>query len=470
MTRLSVSINFDPRKADAAYKPFPSFGEWADVYVDEVRWERYTAQLEELRSATPDLLSKSLEIVKRAAALDTGAIEGLYETDRGFTFTVATQAALWEDALGQKGPNVRPLFESQLRAYDFVLDLATQAIPIAEAWIRQLHSVICSSQDTYRAWTELGWQNLPLPKGRYKELPNHVLKADGAVHSYAPVDMTPTEMYRLIEELRSDSFQSAHPAVQASYSHYALAAIHPFADGNGRVARALASVFSYRCCSVPVLILSENRGEYLAALSAADAGRCAEFVRFIGDRILDSIQTVRDGFLAAGLPSTDESVAAIEQLYRTEVRYNEKWVDAAGSKLMGLVVDELSRRLTTVREHGIEQGFAWSQSSVPVVRLNSRPPLDVSQRTVVLILKTKPPATAELNKLFAVEVPKDAGSEDNVVVQEVGGERHLEARIRDVLPSPSAQLQIRVALWAEAIARSALEELAGLARKSLNST
>jgi Fic family protein len=220
MTRHSLSINFDPRKADAAYKPFPSFGKWADVYVDEVRWNRYTAQLEELRSATPDLMSRSLEIVKRAAALDTGAIEGLYDTDRGFTFTVATQAAMWEDALGQRGPNVRPLFESQLRAYDFVLDLATHAVPIAEAWIRQLHSVICSSQDTYHAWTELGWQDLLLPKGEYKHLPNHVVKADGAIHSYAPVDMTPTEMYRLIEELRSEAFQSAHPAAQASYAHY----------------------------------------------------------------------------------------------------------------------------------------------------------------------------------------------------------------------------------------------------------
>ena len=73
-----MSINFDPRKADAAYKPFPSFGEWGHVYADEARWRRYTSELEELRRATPDLLSRSLEIVKRAAALDTGAIEGLF--------------------------------------------------------------------------------------------------------------------------------------------------------------------------------------------------------------------------------------------------------------------------------------------------------------------------------------------------------------------------------------------------------
>jgi len=64
--------------------------------------------------------------VKRAAALDTGAIEGLYEVDRGFTYTVAFETAAWEVELAKKGENVRPLFEAQLHAYDYVLDLATK--------------------------------------------------------------------------------------------------------------------------------------------------------------------------------------------------------------------------------------------------------------------------------------------------------------------------------------------------------
>ena len=121
------------RRADAAYKPFPSFSEWSSMcLLDTTRWDRYTAELNELRKTSPDLLPKALEIVKRAAALDTGAIEGLYETDRGFTFTVATEAAYWQAALQQKGANVPALFKSQLDAYDYVVDFATQQVPIAE--------------------------------------------------------------------------------------------------------------------------------------------------------------------------------------------------------------------------------------------------------------------------------------------------------------------------------------------------
>ena len=37
-----------------------------------------------------------------------------------------------------------------------------------------------------------------------------------------------------------------HPAIAAAWAHIALAAIHPFADGNGRTARVLASLAMYR--------------------------------------------------------------------------------------------------------------------------------------------------------------------------------------------------------------------------------
>jgi len=86
--------------------------------------------------------------------------------------------------------------------------------------------------------TTVGPQEQALPKGQYKIMPNHVRTRKGADHSYAPVDVTPAEMARLVAELRSDAFLTAHPVLQAAYAHYGLVAIHPFADGNGRVARA----------------------------------------------------------------------------------------------------------------------------------------------------------------------------------------------------------------------------------------
>jgi len=468
-----VVIDFDPRKADAAYKPFPPFVEWANIGVDETRWARYTTRLKELRSTSPELLGKALEIVKRAAAFDTGAVEGLYSTDRGFTFTVATQAAMWEDAVGRKGAKVRPLFESQLRAYDLVLDLANKAVPIAEAWIRRLHEEICFSQATYRAWTELGWQELALPKAQYKHSPNHVVKADGTIHSYAPVDMTPTEMFRLVEEIRSPAFESAHPALQAAYSHYALAAIHPFGDGNGRVARALASVFSYRCCSVPILILTESRSGYLSALAAADAGSYEVFVEFISNRIMDAIQMSEDALAAAASPPSESSVAAIESFYgpagdaerRTREGYTVEEVDQAAMRLLQIVGEELAQQVGSLSSSVIDPVMGRINFSGQPMKASSRLPLRASEGTgLYLSLSAKAPVGASVVRDFSVEVPIDCGREDDLLLHDLKRSAHLEVRITDLLPSPSPQLLIRVKLWAEGVVRSMLDELARIVK------
>ena len=85
----------------------------------------------------------------RYAGTDTGAIEGLYTTDRGFTRTVAIEAAHWEVAANERGPNAAAIIKDQIEAYEWVLDLVTEARPITEHVIRELHTMLCRSQDTY---------------------------------------------------------------------------------------------------------------------------------------------------------------------------------------------------------------------------------------------------------------------------------------------------------------------------------
>jgi len=214
---------------------------------------------------------------------------------------------------------VRPLFEAQMAAYDYDLDLATKAEHMSEAAIRFIHEVVCRAQDTYAVVTAVGPQQQPLPKGQYKSLSNHVRTRKGTDHSYAPVDMTPPEMQRLVTELRSPEFITAHPAIQAAYAHYGLVVVHPFADGNGRVARALASVFAYREMSMPIVILTEQKDLYLDALEAADSGEYQQFVHFMTDRMLDTMNLVEDSIRTAVMPNPMSELADFERLYLTRV-------------------------------------------------------------------------------------------------------------------------------------------------------
>jgi Fic family protein len=449
------STGLDLRKADAAYKPFPAFAEWSKSNVAMQHWDRYAEELRRLRSESAALLTKALEIVKRAAAVDTGAIEGLYDTDRGFTFTIASEAAHWEAALAQKGPRVRALFDAQLAAYDFVIDLATQAVPIAEAWIRQLHEELCRPQDTYRIWTEVGWQEQALPKGQYKYSPNHVLKADGTIHSYAPVDMTPTEMYRLCEELRSESFLAAHSALQASYAHYALAVIHPFADGNGRVARALASVFTCRALSVPILILTDTQKDYLESLAAADAGDFQPFVDFILSRTLDAIRLASDSIHAAESPSVEESVAALKRLYITKVGMTQAELDEAGYKLFEVFREQLMRRAQAIAVEGVfTAGFVLPGAPRPPRRPSHLAPKEARGRGGIILRS----ADEQVLRFFQLEVPKVTASHEDLVIRALDTTDSFEARVAEVVP-PSAALQLRLSIWIGKLLADALAEL-----------
>lgn len=239
----------------------------------------------------------------QAAAIDSGAIEGLYPPDRGFTLTVLAEAAAWEAQLGTRSTEQRQLIEAQFAGYQLALDAATSATPISEAWIRRIHEVVCAPQKTIRVLTPQGFEEQDFTaQGIYKVRPNHVRSADGRLHSYAPVSAVPDEMRRFVEQMRSDEFQAAHPALQAAYAHFCLTSIHPFQDGNGRVARVLASVFLCRAASVPLVIFEEEKAEYFQALAAADAAKVQPFANFIFGSAVRSIDLVSDQLRPAPAP------------------------------------------------------------------------------------------------------------------------------------------------------------------------
>jgi hypothetical protein len=112
-----------------------------------------------------------------------------------------------------------------------------------------------------------------------------------------------------MEQIRTPEFESAHPIVQSSYLHYGFVMIHPFADGNGRVARALASIFFYRLLSIPFLVFANQKTAYLDALHQADLRQTRPLLVFFRDRGIDTVQLVIDHLLTAEVPAP-ESIAA----------------------------------------------------------------------------------------------------------------------------------------------------------------
>lgn len=423
MTDLSL------RQADQLYQGFPDFSDWPAPDENDLRlWDRFASRLLEIRSAaTPEALRKAVDVAVRAAALDTGAIEGLYSVDRGFTMTVATQALAWEHAIEEKGGNVRDLFESQLRAYELVIDAVTGHHPISEAWIRVLHETLCGPQTHYRVLTDQGWQEHELRKGVYKSQPNHVRLGDGSVHSYAPVDRVGSEMHRLLEQVRTPAFENAHPIAQASYIHYGFVVIHPFADGNGRVARALASVFFYKALSIPFLVFANQRTAYFDALHQADLRARRPLPTFFRDRGIDTMQLVIDHLLTAEAPSSEDIIKKARLL------------DDAGIRLLVLVEGQLEALALTALLPGLKLLFAPEGDHVLRVLL-----ADNEDRDVTTLIRTR---VARAPTPFPLVLEDSNDSEDP-----------LEARFEDAYPEISESLRIRLANWCQRLLGRLLED------------
>jgi Fic family protein len=432
----------DVAAVDALYRRFPDFSSWPRLGpVQRDLWARFSAELnDQKRSATADRLARAVTVAVRAAAIDTGAIEGLYQVDRGFTMSVALQTLAWEHALGERGEGVRELFEAQLAGYELAIGAVTGKTPLSEAWLRSLHEQICAPQATYRVLTAMGWQEQPFQKGRYKDSPNHVRLADGSYHAYAPVAAVAPEMHRLFEQLRTPGFEEAHPVEQTAYAHHALTAVHPFADGNGRVARALGSVYLYKDQSIPLVVYASQRGAYFDALAKADEGDPGPWLAFVADRGIDTMQLVEENLRTAAGPRPDEVAESFAALASPAMErlQNLAW------RLLAEVQARWVRATETVPQ--VDAGISWTEVGHQPTSYGYRPG---AAQTFVLKIYTPTNLSFDATDTFRVNIARDDANPFRFQLEALASQDVLDVREEDVAPEVTASLSLRLDQWVQ---------------------
>lgn len=440
----------DIETADSLYREPPDLSAWTGLTATDVElWDRFAENLAAKRAAAPpEAFGKSVEVAMRAAAIDTGAIEGLYSVDRGFTLTVAMQGIAWQHMIDEKGPAVRRLFEAQLAAYELVLDAVTKRLPVSEAWIRALHETICAAQPAYRVLTPMGWQDHPLARGCYKTAPNHVRLADGSLYAYAPVESVPFAMRRLVDILASSELAAAHPLLQASYAHYALVNIHPFTDGNGRVARALASVYFYRAASIPLVVFADQRRPYFDALEAADRGDAAPLIAFFRERGLDTMQLAAAGLASSSARQPDEVAEDLGELYGEQ--------EAIALRLLGAIEQGLSARLATLRLPAAVEARLERHDQCGGGELDGWQPLGVY---VALALQTSQPPLRRAEIRFQVLTCTDPGAYFTFRLAATDDGEPLDVRRDAVDRELTTSFRLRLTQWIDRQLARALEVL-----------
>jgi hypothetical protein len=238
------------------YVPIKHFAEFAGLRLDDDQHHKLGhAITDRVGHVGDDQYRQCLDVIVRAAAVETGAVELLYETTPGATMSVALDEDGWREQFDGDASNALGHIDAQLSVYGEIGNVPDQ---FTEVWIRELHRQVTEGQDTYTVQTPIGAQERPLPRGQYKQSANEVRTRSGRRYLYAPVIDTQPEMARLVEILNSQEFRQSSAILQATYVHWAITHIHPFADGNGRVARAIASMFLLTGTGVPLLIFADR--------------------------------------------------------------------------------------------------------------------------------------------------------------------------------------------------------------------
>lgn len=145
-------------------------------------------------------------------------------------------------------------------------------MPLTQNFIRELHKILLRQDYTV-------YKNLPggvttsyvIHAGQYKTRPNSVITRYGDRFDYASPKETPALMEELVDWY-NEAEQTAkyHPVELAALFHYRYIRIHPFEDGNGRIARLLVNYILGRHGWPMIVVRSRIKSKYIEALHKAD--------------------------------------------------------------------------------------------------------------------------------------------------------------------------------------------------------
>lgn len=224
-----------------------------------------------------------LERLRRQWAIETGVLERLYSLSEGATKTLIEQgldAALisHEDSdrpPGQVLAHIRDQHAAIEGLYQFISDQRR----LSKSYLRELHSVLTAHQPTFEAKDLLGnYCEREMIRGAWKTYPNNVELEDGSTFQFCPPEHVESEIDRLLMMHDGHEGLGVPPEVEAAWIHHRFTLIHPFVDGNGRIARCLATLILLRSKWFPLVITRDDKVAYLSALRSADQGDLSPLV------------------------------------------------------------------------------------------------------------------------------------------------------------------------------------------------
>ena len=187
----------------------------------------------------------------------------------GSTITELENQIMFDHGVSLKGKSIeeQSMNLDLKAAYEKAIELAKQHKPITIDTLISLSALVM--KNTGKEYnTALG--NFSSARGELRLL--NVTAGVGG-RSYMNYSKVPAKLAEFCDQLNAERVKSATMTVDELYqisfdAHYNLVTIHPWADGNGRMARLVMNMLQFEFGLIPTKILKEDKEEYIKALVA----------------------------------------------------------------------------------------------------------------------------------------------------------------------------------------------------------
>lgn len=314
---------------------------WDHISINE-RWlNADTSNLDDIKESWFDrresLQSNNKEYeafidrLKREHAIETGVIERLYDLDKGVTETFIKEgfkvAYLGHNDTNISKDDLMLHLRDHLESVDFIFDVVKDNRELTTGFINELHRLVTLNQKYAEGRDQFGNKlKIALIKGRYKERENNPIREeDGVKILYCPPEHVASEMDSLVNIYNQLEQDGIHPLIIATWFHHAFSTIHPFQDGNGRVARLLTSLIFIKHGYFPLTVVREEaKARYISSLELADEGNPEPLVRYFG---LLQVRNIQKALNIREVGST-----SMEEVQRILVNKIQDWKASSKAK------------------------------------------------------------------------------------------------------------------------------------------
>lgn len=362
----------DQSKSGFEWKPITDLPEdWErfqnpELYSLADVWKEQHAELTKSRS-----VKEFNERLLREWSIETGILERLYTIDRGVTQLLIEQG-LDASLIPHNATNVPvgeliAVIQDHRDALEGLFDFVSSRRPLSLNYIKQLHQVITRNQKFVEGKDQFGnIVQLKVQRGEWKRWANNPTRPDGLVHEYCDPIHVQGEMERLVNLFNNHT--RIPPEINAAWLHHRFTQIHPFQDGNGRVARALATIVFLQAGWFPVVINRDQRGKYIDALEVADAGDLLPLVALFGQNAKRSFSralTLSEDILhdEKALPAVVDGIVDLYQSRRRETEKSFPQVEKLADDLV-----EVAENVLTDISDSLQKRFAQI-ATPPVLRV-----------------------------------------------------------------------------------------------------